>query len=205
MSAQGKTVLITGAAGGLGKVIATAFLAAGANVAICDINTQRIAKVEDEWSKTYAGKFLTREADVSDDKQVQDLVETAVARFGRLDILVNNAGIMDDFSPIGTTSNELWNNVLGVNLNGAFYASKAAIAQFETQTPVGGLIINICSNASVHGFHAGAAYTVSKTALLAMHKNMAGAYGPKGIYSVALLVFFPSFASRAGRNALTQY
>src|SRR5438105_2357088 len=124
MSAQGKTVIVTGAAGGLGKAIATAFLAAGAHVAICDVNTQRIAAVEEEWSASYPGKFLTRQTDVTDPRQVQDLIDTTVAHFGsnRLDVLVNNAGIMDDFSPVGATTDEMWMRVLGVNLNGPFFA-----------------------------------------------------------------------------------
>ncbi|KAK5662833.1 hypothetical protein OQA88_6244 [Cercophora sp. LCS_1] len=187
-SAQGKVVIVTGAAGGLGKAIASAFLGAGAQVTICDVNQQRIATVEEEWTKTHAGKFLTREADVTSDKAVQDLVEDTVAKFGRLDILINNAGIMDDFSPVGTISKEKWDRVLDVNLNGPFLASRAAIAQFEKQDRPGGLIINIGSNASVHGFHAGVAYTVSKAGLLALTKNTAGFYGPKGIYAVALLL-----------------
>jgi NAD(P)-dependent dehydrogenase (short-subunit alcohol dehydrogenase family) len=186
--AKGKTVIVTGAASGLGKAIATAFLAGGNNVVICDINDQRIAAVEADWGKSYAGKFVTRNADVTDEDSINELIEVAVARFGRLDILVNNAGIMDDFSPVGSTSKELWNRVMNVNLNGPFLATKAAIAQFEKQDPVGGLIINIGSNAGVYGFHAGAAYTASKAALLALTKNTAGFYGPKGIYTIALVL-----------------
>lgn len=187
-SAQGKTVLVTGAAGGLGRAIADAFLVAGANVVICDVNAQRIASVEEEWSKSHAGKFLTQQTDVSDEAAVQALVDAAVAKFGRLDVLINNAGIMDDFSPVGACSKEKWDRVLNINLNGPFLASKAAIAQFENQEPAGGVIINIGSNASTHGFKAGVAYTVSKAGVVALTKNTAGFYGDKGIYSIALLL-----------------
>ncbi|AEO65656.1 uncharacterized protein THITE_2112832 [Thermothielavioides terrestris NRRL 8126] len=187
-SAQGKTVLVTGAAGGLGKAIAEAFFAAGANVVVCDVHPQRIASVEEEWAKSYAGRFLTQQADVTDEAAVQKLVDAAVAKFGRLDVLVNNAGIMDDFSPVGACSKEKWDRVLNINLNGPFLASKAAIAQFEKQEPAGGVIINIGSNASIHGFKAGVAYTVSKAGVMALTKNTAGFYGDKGIYSIALLL-----------------
>ncbi|KAK3310956.1 uncharacterized protein B0T15DRAFT_56994 [Chaetomium strumarium] len=187
-SAEGKTVIITGAAGGLGKAIADAFLAAGANVVICDVNPQRISTAEEEWTKSHAGKFLAQQTDVSDEAAVQKLVDAAVAKFGRLDVLVNNAGVMDDFSPVGACSKEKWDRVLNINLNGPFLTSKAAIAQFEKQEPVGGLIINIGSNASYHGFKAGAAYTVSKAGVMALTKNTAGFYGDKGIYCVALLL-----------------
>jgi NAD(P)-dependent dehydrogenase (short-subunit alcohol dehydrogenase family) len=187
-SAQGKTVIVTGAAGGLGKAIATAFLAAGANVGICDVHPQRIAAVEEEWAQSYAGKFLTQQTDVTDEAAVQKLVDDAVAKFGRLDVLVNNAGVMDDFSPAGACSKEKWDRVLNINLNGPFLTTKAAIAQFEKQEPVGGVIINIGSVASIHGFKSGAAYTVSKAALMALTKNTAGFYGDKGIYCIGLLL-----------------
>ncbi|KAG7291877.1 hypothetical protein NEMBOFW57_001899 [Staphylotrichum longicolle] len=187
-SAQGKTVIVTGAAGGLGKAIATAFLAAGANVVICDVNSQRIASVEEEWSKSYADKFLAQQTDVSDEAAVQQLIDAAVSKFGRLDVLINNAGIMDDFSPAGACSKEKWDRVMNINLNGPFLTTKAAIAQFEKQEPAGGIIINIGSVASVHGFKSGAAYTVSKAALMALTKNTAGFYGDKGIYSIGLML-----------------
>ena len=78
--------------------------------------------------------------------------------------------------------------MLGVNLNGTYLASKAAVNQFERQTPVSGVIVNIGSNASTHGFQSGVAYTVSKAGVMALTKNTAGFYGPKGIHSVALLL-----------------
>ncbi|KAK4117735.1 NAD(P)-binding protein [Canariomyces notabilis] len=188
-SAQAKTVIVTGAAGGLGKAIADAFLAAGANVVICDVNPQRIASVDEEWAKSYAGRFLTQQADVTDEAAVQKLIDAAVTKFGRLDVLVNNAGVMDDFSPVGACSKEKWDRVLNINLNGPFLTTKAAIAQFEKQeAPVRGVIINIGSNASTHGFKSGAAYTVSKAGVMALTKNTAGFYGDKGIYCMALLL-----------------
>jgi NAD(P)-dependent dehydrogenase (short-subunit alcohol dehydrogenase family) len=188
-SAQGKTVIVTGAGGGLGKAIATAFLAAGANVAVCDVHTGRLASVEEEWSKSYADKFLTRQTDVSDEAAVQKLVDDAVAKFGRLDVLVNSAGVMDGFEPAGACPKEKWDRVLNINLNGPFLTSKAAIAQFEKQEPNAcNVIINIGSIASVHGFKAGAAYTASKAALMALTKSTAGFYADKGIYSIGLML-----------------
>ncbi|KAJ4298759.1 hypothetical protein N0V88_003791 [Collariella sp. IMI 366227] len=183
-STEGKTVIVTGAAGGLGKAIADAFLAAGANVVICD----RIATVEEEWGKTYADKFLTAQTDVTDEAAVQKLIDNAVAKFGRLDVLVNNAGIMDGFEPVGACSKDRWDRVLNINLTGPFVTSKAAIAQFEKQEPAGGVIINIGSSASYRGFHSGAAYTVSKAGVVALTKNTAGFYGDKDIYCIALLL-----------------
>lgn len=97
MASPTRTVIVTGAAGGLGKAIAEAFLATGANVAICDVNPERLAATEKEWT-TVAGykpeKLLTRLTDVTDEASVEKLVADTVAKFGRLDVLVNNAGIM---------------------------------------------------------------------------------------------------------------
>lgn len=182
------TVIVTGGAGGLGKAIATAFLAAGSNVAACDVNQERLAATEQEWlaAGTEAERVLALMTDVTDPASVQALVDTTVARFGRLDLLVNNAGIMDDFSPAAECSPEQWARVLGVNLNGPFYATRSAVAHFRKHEPAGGLIINICSVAAKSGHNAGAAYTASKHALLGLSRNTAFAYADKGIYSVAL-------------------
>jgi NAD(P)-dependent dehydrogenase (short-subunit alcohol dehydrogenase family) len=190
LSAQGKTVLVTGAAGGLGKVIAETFLQAGANVVICDINQSRVSSVSDEWSRTesHAGRFLAQQADVTSEESLKALVHAAVARFGRLDVLVNNAGVMDNFTPVGACSRAEWDRVIGVNLTGTYLATKIAVNQMEAQEPRGGLIINIGSNASYRGMSAGVAYTVSKAGVVALTKNTAGFYGPKGIYSSALLL-----------------
>lgn len=194
------TVIVTGAGGGLGKAIATAFLAAGSNVAICDVNQARLEATEKEWLAAghAAERILTTTTDVTDVASVQALVDSTAARFGRLDLLVNNAGIMDDFSPAAECSPELWARVMGVNLNGPFYATRAAVAQFQKQDQGGegegegegrgGLIINICSVAAKSGHNAGAAYTASKHGLLGLSKNTAFAYADKGIYSVAFLL-----------------
>ncbi|KKY36752.1 putative 3-ketoacyl-acyl carrier protein reductase [Diaporthe ampelina] len=185
------TVIVTGGGGGLGKAIATAFLAAGSNVAICDVNQARLAATEQEWLAAghAAERILTTTTDVTDVASVQALVDSTAARFGRLDLLVNNAGIMDDFSPAAECSPELWARVLGVNLNGPFYATRAAVAQFQKQEAGGGgLIINICSIAARSGHNAGAAYTASKHGMLGLSKNTAFAYADKGIYSIALLL-----------------
>lgn len=187
------TVIVTGAGGGLGKAIATAFLNAGSNVAICDVNQERLEATEKEWLAAghAAERVLTATTDVTDPSSVQALVDKTASRFGRLDLLVNNAGIMDDFSPAAECPPEQWARVLAVNLNGPFYATRSAVAQFQKQEgddDRGGLIINVCSVAARTGHSAGAAYTASKHGLLGLSKNTAFAYADKGIYSVALML-----------------
>lgn len=186
MSLSGTTVAITGAAGGLGKAIATAYLEAGANVAICDVNQDRLTETENGWSASYADKFLTSKTDITDETATESFVDSIVSKFGKLDILVNNAGLMDTFDPVGSTSKASWDRVMSVNLTGLFITTKAAVnAMLKTG---GGTIISIGSNASQKGLSSGAAYTVSKHGLLGLVRNTAGFYGGQGIYSVALLL-----------------
>ncbi|RYP02016.1 hypothetical protein DL764_005984 [Monosporascus ibericus] len=185
-SLEGTTVLVTGAAGGLGKAIAKGYLGAGANVAICDISDERLKQTSDEFEGT--GRFLGVKTDVTDEAAVNELIDAVVAKFGRIDVLVNNAGVMDTFDPIGTLSKETWDRVLNINLTGSFLPAKAAVNVMEKQSPPGGVVIQIGSTASSRGLEAGVAYTVSKHGVAALVKNTAGFYGPKGIYAIGLML-----------------
>lgn len=186
MSLQGTTVLVTGAAGGLGKVIASTYLEAGANVAICDINEARLSATKQEFEPT--GRFLATKTDITDEAAVESLVSEVVSKFGRLDILVNNAGLMDIFDPIGELKKATWDKLIAVNLTGSFLCMKAAVNAFQKQEPRGGTVIQIGSNASYMGFCAGTAYTVSKHGVAALVKSTAGFYGDEGIYAIGLML-----------------
>ncbi|KAL4917994.1 hypothetical protein BDW62DRAFT_210902 [Aspergillus aurantiobrunneus] len=176
------TVLITGAAGGLGKAIATAFLNTGANVAICDVNSARIAETAASWTADYSSdRFIAQQADVASLADIQNLVEAITSKFGRLDILINNAGILDAFDPAGTCPRETWDRVLNVNLTGPYICTQVAVGAMQAQSPSGGTIINMGSNASVYGNSAGVAYTVSKHGVLGLTRNTAAFYLDYGI------------------------
>ena len=107
------------------------------------------------------------------------MIDTAITLYGKLDILVNNAGIMDGFEPVGEVSNDRWEKVFAVNVNGPMYASRKAIAHFLEQG--GGSIINIASIGGLQGGRAGAAYVASKHAVIGLTKNTAFMYAKKGI------------------------
>ncbi|KAI1488581.1 hypothetical protein F5X96DRAFT_671517 [Biscogniauxia mediterranea] len=186
-SLEGTVVLVTGGAGGLGKVIAKAYLDAGASVAICDIHAERLAEAEQELQ---GERFLARAADITDEAAVGELADAVVRRFGRLDVLVNNAGMADSFDPAGSLTKDRWDRVLALNLTGSFLTTRAAVNQMEAQTnpPAGGLVLQIGSIAGLHGMSAGLAYTVSKHGVVGLVKNTAGFYGPKGIYAIGLMV-----------------
>lgn len=184
-SLQETTVAITGAAGGLGKAVAKAFLEAGSNVAICDVNPDRLAQTQEEF-KHYASKLLISQTDITDEDAVVAFAASIVQTFGSLDIFINNAGIMDTFDPVGTTTKASWDRVISVNLTGLFLCTKAAVNVMESTG--GGVIISVGSNASYRGMSAGAAYTASKHGLLGLVRNTAGFYSDKGIFSVALML-----------------
>ncbi|KAH7037294.1 uncharacterized protein B0I36DRAFT_236848 [Microdochium trichocladiopsis] len=191
---QGKTVIVTGGSSGLGKVIATAYLSAGANVAICDVNEARLQECTTEFGGSHKDRFLATRADVTDEASVQAFVQSVVDRFGRLDVLVNNAGLADAFAPVGDTTKAAWDLLIGVNLTGSFLCMKAAVNAMEKNPPAqgdkpgGGLIIQIGSTAGDRGFEAGLAYTVSKHGVNGLVKHTAGVYAAKGIYAVGLML-----------------
>jgi len=176
---SGKTVLVTGSGGGLGKAIAEAYLSKGAQVVLCDINEARLKEADTELSAK--GTVFAQTVDITNEESVKSLVQAAVDKFGRIDILVNNAGIADKFSPIGTVDTAIFERVLKVNVTGTMLMSKHTITHMLAQSPPGGSIVNIGSVASIRGFVAGAAYTASKHAVTGLTRNTALYYGPKGI------------------------
>jgi NAD(P)-dependent dehydrogenase (short-subunit alcohol dehydrogenase family) len=150
---KGKTCLITGGAGGLGKAIASQFLEAGANVVICDINDERLQQTSTELSPK--GPLKAIKTDITNTSEVEALFETLIGAFGKIDVLVNNAGIMDHFDPIGDLDMELWDRVMALNLTAPALLSKFAIRNMLLQENVDGRIINIVSVAGKAGWASG--------------------------------------------------
>ena len=183
MRLKGKVAIVTGAGAGMGKSIAILFAAEGAKVIVSDIQQQAINTAVAEIQAT-GGSATGVVANVAKEEEVQQLIDKAVQEYGSLDILVNNAGIMDNFIPVGEVSNEQWNNVLGVNLNGPFYASRAAIPIMLNQGK--GVIINNASVGGLFGARGGASYVTSKHGLIGLTKNIAATYGTKGIRANAI-------------------
>ncbi|KAL2846697.1 hypothetical protein BJY01DRAFT_247127 [Aspergillus pseudoustus] len=185
-SAAGKTVLVTGGASGLGKAIATKYVKAGANVAICDINEQRVQETISALSSQ--GSIRGYTVDVSILDQVEQLFQDILATFGTLHILVNNAGIMDRFDPVGDLDPALWHSVIAVNLTAPFLLSRRAVQTFLAQESPDGYILNIASMAGKVGLAAGAAYTASKHGLVGLTKNTSSFYANRGIRCNALMM-----------------
>ena len=178
MSFKGQTALVTGAARGIGKAIAEAFAREHTQVIINDVLKQeQLVKIAEELS-TSESQCLAIKADVSDSTQVKDMMVQVKKAFNRLDILVNNAGIIRRGSIETVTEND-WDQVIEVNLKGAFNCCKAAADIMITQRS--GKIINVSSVAGKTGDITSApGYGPSKAAMDALTKTLArqlAAYG----------------------------
>ncbi len=179
------TVIITGAASGIGRTIAIRFAAEGAKVVLADITTE----ARDGGAPTHelilqnGGSADFVETDVSSSAQVDALVAHAAAHHGRLDVIVNNAAVGHG-DRLTETDDTTWDQVMAVNLSGVFYGCRAAARQMLTQKPrdeVRGRIVNISSQ---HGMIASPnhlAYGVSKSGVVYMTRQIAADYARDGI------------------------
>jgi meso-butanediol dehydrogenase/(S,S)-butanediol dehydrogenase/diacetyl reductase len=165
MDFAGKAALITGAASGMGAATAREFRAAGGQVVIVDLNDPLAAQVAREIE---AGPPVI--GDVSDPTFCSRAVETALERHGRLDVLVNAAGIIVRADALNT-SDEQWQRVMNVNVNGVFFMSRAAIGPMMTQGH--GAIVNFGSIWGGVGAAGVVAYCASKGAVHQITRAMA--------------------------------
>jgi 3-oxoacyl-[acyl-carrier protein] reductase len=172
-----KIAVITGAARGIGKAIATRLLAEGATVVISDINSEQAGITARELA-TAGGKTLAIAADVSKSDQAEALITQTVATFGRIDILVNNAGITRDTLLLRMSESD-WDAVLQVNLKGSFNCVKAAAKAMIKQR--GGKIINISSVVGLMGNFGQANYAASKAGVIGLTKSAAKELAARGI------------------------
>ncbi len=159
---EGKIALITGANRGIGRGIAQAFAAEGAAL----ILTARDAALLNETAETLkrsGAEVLVVPADVTEEKQVQEVFRLAMDRFARLDILVNNAGSFSGYAPIDEMTVESWDSIMAVNLRGPLLCTREAFRIMKAQR--GGRIINIGSIASQRVRPKSAAYSTSKHGL----------------------------------------
>lgn len=171
----GMTALVTGASGGLGSSIARSLAAQGARLALSGSNA---AKLE-AFAKELGGDHVTLVCDLSNAEQVDQLVPRAVeALGGRLDILVNNAGVTRDNLAMRMKDEE-WDQVIKVNLEGAFRLMRAAMKPMMKARH--GRIINITSVVGVTGNPGQANYVASKAGLIGMSKSFAQEVASRGI------------------------
>lgn len=170
-----KVVIITGAAGGLGRTFALAFAKEGAMVVASDIN-EKAAQETVELIEKAGGKGLAIKTDVSKELSTQDLAKQTIAAFGKIDILVNNAAIYAGLErkPFYEISEKEWDLVMNVNLKGAWLCSKAVVP-FMKET--GGKIIHISSATVMSGSPNWAHYVASKGGVIGLTRSMAREVG----------------------------
>lgn len=175
---EGKVVLITGGAGGIGLATAQLFLDNGAKVALVDINEEALENAKSVL-KTEGEDILTIRANVTDEADVENYVKQTVDSYGKIDVFFNNAGISGPFQEIKDMDKKTFELIMGINVTGVFLGLKHVIRQMETQGY--GSIINTASNAAYIGSAGMAGYIASKHAVAGITKTAALEAAPKGI------------------------
>lgn len=174
---EGKVAIVTGAAQGIGARLAIGLAKDGAKVIVADVldGTEVVEQI-----RSLGGESYSLIADISDDSSCSEMVTLADEKFGGLDILVNNAALFGKIpsAPLTEIPLQQWDDVMRVNVRGAWQCVKAALPLMETK---GGSIINIISNRVFKGYPYFLHYDASKGALLAMTRALAAELGDKNI------------------------
>ena len=185
MRLQDKVAIITGAGSGMGRVAAQMFAAEGAKVVVAEFSEEAGEETVRQVTKA-GGTASFVKVDVSSEASAREMIEHAVAAYGRVDVLYNNAGIMPeaDHSVIDTDV-ATWDQVMAVNVRGVFLGCKYGIPQMVEQGT--GSIINIASFVALLGCSVPQdAYTASKGALISLTRSLAVQFGPNGVRTNAI-------------------
>ncbi|MVT49985.1 glucose 1-dehydrogenase [Bradyrhizobium yuanmingense] len=182
MKLSGKVAAITGAARGIGKACAKRFLDDGVKVVISDVDAEGLAATAAELARPDALRTVV--GNVAKRADVDQLVATAVKEFGRLDIMVNNAGVARNRDILDITEEE-FDEILGINLKGAFFGVQAAAKQMIAQGG-GGVVINMSSVNALLAIPSLATYAMSKGGMKQLTSVAAVALAPHNIRVVAV-------------------
>jgi NAD(P)-dependent dehydrogenase (short-subunit alcohol dehydrogenase family) len=178
MELQGKVAIVTGGGYGIGREIALAYARAGASILIAARTLKPLEETRAEIEKA-SGRCITMQADVSKESDCTKIVERTLAGFGRVDVMVNNAGIAGPTKRITEMALAEWQEVLDINITGAWLASRAAISAMLKQGS--GNILMISSGAGRRGYPLRAPYAASKWAMIGLTQTLAGELGTSGI------------------------
>lgn len=198
---KGKTAIVTGAASGIGKAVAQAFLDNGANVVVCDLNPN-----EPEFNVTEkSGKVKYVITNVCDAENVKAMVKTALDTFGKIDILVNNAGInipcllIDPKDPHGKyeLNDKIYDKVTGVNIKGVYLVAQAV--GHEMVKAGGGVIINMSSESGLEGSEGQSIYAATKNAVNSFTRSWAKELGK---YKIRVVGMAPGIMEATGLRTL---
>ena len=166
---DGKVAIVTGSSSGIGKAIALRFGEEGAKVVLAarrlHLCEQTVARIQAKGGEAYA-----IQTDISDEHQVNALLQQTVTRYGQLDILINNAGIFGG-GRLADTDTKTFDDVIATNLRGTFLCCRAGFQQMKQQR--GGLIVNMSSVAGVQAWKGTGTYSASKHGIMALTKSLA--------------------------------
>jgi 3-oxoacyl-[acyl-carrier protein] reductase len=177
---EGKVVLVTGASSGIGRAAAREFAKAGARVAVHYNVSKADAEAVVKVIAAEGGEAMAVQADVSKKQEVARMVKATLDTFGTIDILINNAGALIKRQNLEEMDEELWDEVMDVNLKSIFLVAQAVIPVMKAKKF--GKIINLTSIAARVGGGVGAGhYSASKGGILTLSKNMAKELAPHGI------------------------
>jgi glucose 1-dehydrogenase len=179
----GQTALVTGASSGIGRAIALALGAGGANVVVNFVSGEDAAQALAQQIRQGDGRAVALQADVSSEQQVQGMFRRAIEEFGTVDILVNNAGLQQD-APFDQLTLAQWNKVLAVNLTGQFLCAREAVREFKRRgvrpeiSCSAGKIICVSSVHEVIPWAGHVNYATSKGGVMLMMKSIAQEVAP---------------------------
>lgn len=169
---EGKVVLVTGCARGIGRAIARAFGENGATVVGADLNVEGV----EETLSPFKNKLAVK-TNIADEQGCKELIETIIEKFGRLDVLMNNAGIFTQ-APVTEMDAKDWHKLFAVNVDSMFYLCKYAMPYLvETM----GNVVQTASVNGIGGDYLSYAYNATKHAVVGMVRSLCIDYGPKGV------------------------
>ncbi len=182
----GRSMIVTGGAGDIGRAIARLALSCGARVSLWDHADETLSNAGEALSTVEVHRpdaVSIRRVDVTDQASIAGALALDVAAFGRIDALVNNAGILGEVLPVWATDPANFRRVVEVNLTGAYLCLRAVLDVMRRQAaqPLRGHVVNVASIQGKEGMALGSAYSASKAGLIALTKTAGKEAGPLGI------------------------